>query len=111
MSAALLRTSGLRDNLPVFPIEAREMGEPGFLLFDLVVHGELFLWSVAFLHLENRVSAPIAERANIAVVPRTGQFAHFRVVTPRWRKPPCRSSIAIHGDITHCEIIRENKGA
>jgi hypothetical protein len=35
-----------------------------------------------FRHLENRVSAPIAERASIAVASRTGQFAHFRVVTP-----------------------------
>jgi len=33
-------------------------------------------------HLENRVSAQIAERASIAAASRDGQFAHFRVVTP-----------------------------
>jgi hypothetical protein len=32
--------------------------------------------------VENRVSARIAERASIAAASRTGQFAHFRVVTP-----------------------------
>jgi len=33
-------------------------------------------------YLENRVSARKAERANITLASRTGQFAHFRVVTP-----------------------------
>jgi hypothetical protein len=36
----------------------------------------------AFGHLENRVSARIAECASIAAGSRTGQFAHFCVVTP-----------------------------
>jgi hypothetical protein len=40
-----------------------------------------FLQAAAFGHLENRVSARIAERASIAVASRTGQFVHFRVVT------------------------------
>src|SRR5580704_6321519 len=43
----------------------------------------LLKWTAAaFAHLENRVLARIAERTSIAVTSRTGQFGHFRVVTP-----------------------------
>ena len=60
MSAASVRTSGRRDNLPVFPIAAGKKGRFRLLLqaglfkvlvkefFQLVVHGELFLFT-AFL--------------------------------------------------------------
>ena len=60
MSAASVRTSGRRDNFPVLPKAAGNKREPGSLprpacfkvlvqeLFQLVVHGKLFLFS-AFL--------------------------------------------------------------
>jgi hypothetical protein len=38
--------------------------------------------SGAFERLENRVQPDLLERASIAGASRTGQFAHFRVVTP-----------------------------
>jgi hypothetical protein len=38
--------------------------------------------SAAFDRLENRVQLEIVERVSIPAASRTGQFAHFRVVTP-----------------------------
>jgi len=46
------------------------------------IEKQRLFWTVAFGHLENRVSSGIAERGSITVASRTGQFAHFRVVTP-----------------------------
>jgi hypothetical protein len=64
MSAASVRTSGRRDNLPVFPIEAGNKGEPGSFskplafkvlieeFFELVMHGQLFLFAALFFEPE-----------------------------------------------------------
>ena len=62
MSAASVRTSGRRDNLPVFPKAAGNKGEPGSFskpvalrywsrseLFELVMDGQLFLFAALFL--------------------------------------------------------------
>ena len=66
MSAASVRTSGRRDNLPVFPIEAGNKGEPGSFskpvalkvlvedLFEFMVHGELLLFAALFLEAEQK---------------------------------------------------------
>ena len=57
-------------------------GKACAFLSDFDCETELFCTLPPPRHLENRVSAQIAERASIAAASRAGQFAHFRVVTP-----------------------------
>jgi hypothetical protein len=66
MSAASVRTSGRRDNLPVFPQAAGNKGDWGSfskplafrywsrLLFELVVHGELLLFAALLFKAEQK---------------------------------------------------------
>jgi hypothetical protein len=66
MSAASMRTSGRRDNLPVFPIEAGNKGDCGSFskpvvfqvlvdeLFQLMVHGKLLFFAAFFLKPEQK---------------------------------------------------------
>ena len=49
---------------------------------DAITIMSKIFWSPLGHSSENRVSSRIAEGASIALAPRTGQFAHFRVVTP-----------------------------